>query len=325
MTLTQDPPDRIRLTDPADVLAVVPYLLGFRPEESLVVLALEHGRVALTARFDLGAVEQTGPFSHHLRMVLRHVKRPDVVLLAYSSSRSSAETALQEAQRAATPWPVVAALLTDGETWSRPGQPASPFDPTTSAAAASAVLAGLPLLPSRGDLADLVAGPPESRRGELSALVEAATRSVEELSPADRLAAAATWLKGRLESPRPLDDADCLRGAALVRSPACHEMACLAIDRGNAESSMDLWLQVVRVTTGGLEVPALCLLAGAAWMTGNGALQGVCLERASLLEPRLPLLVFLQSVNLAALPPCDWAEALRRVSQAGARAVAYGP
>ena len=49
-------PTVLRLTDPASILTSVPYLVGFEPKDSLVLLAL-HGprkRVGLTLRVDLG-------------------------------------------------------------------------------------------------------------------------------------------------------------------------------------------------------------------------------------------------------------------------------
>ena len=50
-------PARIRLTDPADLIAAIPVLIGFHPEDSLVLVGLAgpelRGRVGLTLRLDL--------------------------------------------------------------------------------------------------------------------------------------------------------------------------------------------------------------------------------------------------------------------------------
>jgi hypothetical protein len=45
MTTTPRPPT-LRVTGLADLLAVVPHLLGFHPDDSLVVLGIVHGRSA---------------------------------------------------------------------------------------------------------------------------------------------------------------------------------------------------------------------------------------------------------------------------------------
>jgi hypothetical protein len=52
-------PARFRLSTPSDIVAAVPYLLGFEPADSLVVLSLKGARrrVGLTARVDLPLAE----------------------------------------------------------------------------------------------------------------------------------------------------------------------------------------------------------------------------------------------------------------------------
>ncbi len=47
------PPARLRLSSPEQVLAAVPYLLGFTPTHSLVVLSLRGKQIGLTMRLDL--------------------------------------------------------------------------------------------------------------------------------------------------------------------------------------------------------------------------------------------------------------------------------
>ena len=42
---------------PTDVLAVVPYLLGFTPERSIVVIAMRDRRVVFQARADVPATD----------------------------------------------------------------------------------------------------------------------------------------------------------------------------------------------------------------------------------------------------------------------------
>jgi hypothetical protein len=46
-------PTRLKVRRPDDLLAVIPYLLGFHPDESLVAVFVRSGRVILTARMDL--------------------------------------------------------------------------------------------------------------------------------------------------------------------------------------------------------------------------------------------------------------------------------
>ena len=43
----------IKLTSPHELLAVVPYLLGFHPTRSMVLLCLSNNKLGLTQRLDL--------------------------------------------------------------------------------------------------------------------------------------------------------------------------------------------------------------------------------------------------------------------------------
>ncbi|PZQ43557.1 MAG: hypothetical protein DI570_29080, partial [Phenylobacterium zucineum] len=49
-------PARLAVRSVDDLIGLVPYLIGFHPEDSLVVMLLEDGRVLVTARVDLAAV-----------------------------------------------------------------------------------------------------------------------------------------------------------------------------------------------------------------------------------------------------------------------------
>ena len=51
-------PTCIRLGGPSDILAVLPYQLGFHPRDSLVVVSLHGTRMGLVQRIDLPAAEQ---------------------------------------------------------------------------------------------------------------------------------------------------------------------------------------------------------------------------------------------------------------------------
>ena len=51
--------DAIKLTSPHELLAVVPYLLGFHPTRSLVLLCLSNHKLGLTQRLNLPRPEDT--------------------------------------------------------------------------------------------------------------------------------------------------------------------------------------------------------------------------------------------------------------------------
>ncbi|WP_431838598.1 DUF4192 family protein [Cellulomonas sp. Y8] len=81
----------ITLRDPADLLAHVDHALGFRPADSAVLVAVESGRIGLTARVDLaGAIEGATGFLRHLNTD----KVQSVTLIAYSDDPAAATQTL---------------------------------------------------------------------------------------------------------------------------------------------------------------------------------------------------------------------------------------
>ena len=50
----------LRVRGPGDLAQAIPYLLGFHPEQSLVLVGLDRHMVTVTARFDLADVARAG-------------------------------------------------------------------------------------------------------------------------------------------------------------------------------------------------------------------------------------------------------------------------
>ncbi|GAA2499233.1 DUF4192 family protein [Terrabacter carboxydivorans] len=62
----------VTLRSPADLLAVVPHLLGFEPRQSIIVVAIRVNKIGLSQRIDLPEHERVEEVSH---AILRHVIR----------------------------------------------------------------------------------------------------------------------------------------------------------------------------------------------------------------------------------------------------------
>jgi hypothetical protein len=72
--------DTLRLKSPSELLAIVPYLLGFEPSDSIMVICLKNSRIGLTQRLDLPPVgEGEGVVRSLMPSLLR--EHPDQVLL----------------------------------------------------------------------------------------------------------------------------------------------------------------------------------------------------------------------------------------------------
>src|SRR5437879_1258514 len=68
----------LRLRSPADVVSAIPYLVGFHPADSVVVLACDDSAGAYAVRLDLTAHDAL--LEHIADLVAR--RRPDAVILA---------------------------------------------------------------------------------------------------------------------------------------------------------------------------------------------------------------------------------------------------
>nr|WP_269778604.1 DUF4192 domain-containing protein [Microlunatus antarcticus] len=316
------------------MLAAVPFLLGFHPQESLVALFLESGRVRLTARYDLG---------DHLDLDVADLvdqHRPTgLVLVVYCADADRGRAALRDQAERLTDVDLVDLLLVDGERWwsldrstgccPSEGNPYAPGDHPLSA---EAVWAGLVARPDRAAVVATVGGPDEEEWAALGRLArpirsrlarESRTARQDALGRAVVAAlphleagpAAGADEEGRAARVARLDDAACLELALLVRDTLVRDVACALVTREDAPRHLALWQQVVARTPPDLASAPLCLVGVAAWAGGNGTLLNACCERLAELDPRYPMGRLLSDVSRRALPPAWWdamADGLRR-------------
>lgn len=112
----------IRLRGPADIITVLPYHLGYRPADSLVVVCLRANRIGMVGRVDLPPPE-VDPDLVAVELVPVVVReRPDAVVLVGFETRAGqaepASVAMRDAIRAAGIRVVDRLLVRDGRWWS---------------------------------------------------------------------------------------------------------------------------------------------------------------------------------------------------------------
>lgn len=163
-------PPLLRVTGPADLAQAIPYLLGFHPERSLVVVGLRAKRVAVTARIDLDDLLDTSVLDFTLASFARSAAEK-IVGVVFDDSvaphgddgglawHELAETVHATAERHGLDVDEVA-LACHGRLWSydcdnpRCCPPEGrPLASDSSRIAATAAYAGLVALPRRSDLA----------------------------------------------------------------------------------------------------------------------------------------------------------------------------
>jgi hypothetical protein len=112
----------IRLRGPADIITVLPYHLGYRPAESLVVVCLMRNRIGVVGRIDLPPPDVDPDLvAVELLPVVRR-ERPDaVVLVGFESTHGQAEpasVAMRDAIEGAGIRVVERLVVRDGRWWS---------------------------------------------------------------------------------------------------------------------------------------------------------------------------------------------------------------
>lgn len=325
----RSPPPAVRLDtrDPQELLGLIPYLLGFRPDESFVLL-LFHGReLLLTARVDLppaAGAEQLADYGHALAVAHR---ASGVVAVAFGADFTAA-TALLDRWRACwaraerdRPGCVLHDVLyADGERWwsrttafGRSRTFGNPYDPRASGAAAAAVMAGLPVLASRAELEASIAGPDESERPGLAALAAKAVRDLERLQPRERQIAMVEAVQARLATEPP--DAECARLAVLAATIEARDAAWSMITVDRADDHLELWRRVVSRTIDRYALAPLALTGAAAWVSGHGALLNCCVERGLRLDPSYSMITLLAELGSSGIPPTLWHELGPRIRE----------
>ncbi|MGB8198585.1 MAG: DUF4192 domain-containing protein, partial [Pseudonocardiaceae bacterium] len=72
---------RIRLSDPSELIAAVPHLVGFHPHDSVVLLALHGRRLGLTLRADLVDNDQAPLLAEQLLVPIARQRPTGVALV----------------------------------------------------------------------------------------------------------------------------------------------------------------------------------------------------------------------------------------------------
>lgn len=318
-------PTVLRLGEPEDLLSAIPYLLKFHPEKSLVFLLLSGRRLLVTARLGIDP-DLDAPDAHTVACYLQQLcadhGADGLLLVGYFPDSDWGSSMVVDVLAWLDPFPVHTALVTDGSRWwsclcdhedwevcDCEDAEGTPYDVTTTTVAAEAVLAGLSVLPNRETLARSVMGPADEavRRAATDAL-EDVLQEVCDLSDEQRRDRMALLVERHCLGQDPLTDREHAELAVLAYDGPVRDVAVGRMRQEDAAAHVELWHRVVARTVAPFESAPLCLLGLAAWISGNGALQVVCMERAERINPDYSLLQILDQINARALPPSAWSE-----------------
>jgi hypothetical protein len=324
---------RLTLHTPTDLLAAVPYLLGFHPADSVVVLGLSGSRVVFSARADLPPpdappTEALG-LADQLGEVLAGQQVDVALIIGYGEATAVTRTVLpvRDALRGFG-LDVGEVLRTDGKRyWSYlcesvqccPAE-GTPYDVTSTEVAAAATFAGQVALPDRTALQESLA---PTRGPDREAIEVATERAAHELAVEAERAANPTASRRRsgvqtlviavrrYRDGGRLSDAEVGRLTLLLAQidvrDLCWARVTTAGDRLRAH--VELWRDVTRRARADLVAAPATLLGYAAWRSGDGPLARVAIERALAADPRYSLAHLLEEALDRALPPSLFEEA----------------
>lgn len=310
---TMHPNPSVRISDPADLIAAIPALLGFRPHRSLVALCLggTPSVIRTVMRHDLPeGVLTTGDRVALERMALVCEGADcDAVIAVVVDDR----TAAPDDDRAPggplvdapldclgaclseVAVPLVAAYATTGIDAGRPwwgvlGDPRCGVvaDPRASEVAAAQVLRGRQIRTSRAELEHLLRPRGHEDRRRMARLLATARHPSSRTVPRGNRAALEFVLArvaGR-GAAGPLADEDVAAIAVALENLAVRDcMLGLAVT-AEADGVEQAWVEMARALPGRSRADPATLLAFSAYARGDGPMAGVALAVALAADPR---------------------------------------
>ncbi|MFI7578305.1 DUF4192 domain-containing protein [Micromonospora sp. NPDC049497] len=319
------PEKTLTVRSPADLVAAVPYLLGFHPDDgSVVVVVFNNRRVTFVARGDLpdrGATtaQVQNPAAHLTQVVRRQQPITDAVIIGYGDAQH-VEPPLRTFDRTFTAQDVpirdllrvtdrrIFSLLCDNPACCPPQ--GIPFDSRTSLISVQATAAGQVAFPDRAAVAARFAPVGGADRDAMRrATGEAITRAASLRDAGDAAAheAGARAVRAALrqhDAGKRLADDEVAWLTVLVTRPSVRDLAMELTEPH--DQHVTFWAEVTRRAEQPLVPAPATLLALAAWRCGDGALALLAVEHALAIEPTYELAGLLEQALHVGLPPSEF-------------------
>ena len=258
---------------PDELLAAVPHVLGFKPEESIVLVPFRPGLPITRVNLPTNAADReevwdalSGPYGRHARPGAR------LAIVCFTQDRRSAELASQHLSNRLETVGITThiRLWSDGERWREfnTGQTGLQTEATAERIAAATVLSG--------------AAQPAANRASLAASVVGDREPITQLLPAARAAAAVStpgaerdWALDRLEQfhtdGNRLSDGDGARMLVAMETIRTRDALWEDMSRENHTSHLALWNDLTRRAPDEVRAAPASMLGFASWLHGDGA------------------------------------------------------
>src|SRR5271163_3702039 len=336
----QAPQDRepalvVRAGSPTALLRLVPHLLGFMPEASLVVIGVAppRDRIRVTLRYDLPdppAADLVAEIAEHALGVLSAQRLTAAVAVGYGPEALVAPVA-RELREAAWQAPIELReflRVADGRYWSyvcgnEKCCPAEgvPFDATAADPAEAEALTAVGdrvlatraavvarVAPLGGTAAEAMRQATRRAEQHVAQLLAKVRRSgrlgaARQMIAAEGLAAVGTLIVRYRDGGRFTSDYEIARITVALRDLRVRDDAWARMDPGHSGAHQRLWIDVVRRVQPGYVAAPAALLAFVAWQSGDGALANVALDRALADDPRYSMALLLRDALDGGAPP----------------------
>lgn len=307
------------ITSPADLLTAIPFLLGFVPRSSLVVISLKDQIVEMTMRSDFPAEEKYSEVATELLEQLTAHKIDEILLVAYLPEELNFDTSFL--QQLFTDLNVEISVrdfvLVSGDRWrsmSCIDDDCCPIEgrklPEIGASllAAEEVVAGNPMpLSSEADLIASIAFVPSPWDGGFS---EAIDQHWQELQTFDSKECAKAGVVSLLKLITEFSE----RGYIKERETVVKVLAALsdiqvrdfaigAHEEQSLVTHWSMWRWLLRMAPKQCVAPVATIFAILSYERGDGALAQRALDRAVAIDPEYSLALLLRRTFSAGWPP----------------------
>ncbi|NKQ52968.1 DUF4192 domain-containing protein [Amycolatopsis sp. K13G38] len=335
-TTTTKLPDgrtRINISDPAQLIAAIPCLLGFCPENSIVLIGLSKGKgtkITALVRVDLPAADLEtdaveaitralcqNPGEEVLTVVIgRHPDHPPgssgpphsalvrrVAAAFHKRGRKAGYAAWVPEIRGGARWRTYRECAPDNE--------GVLPEPASTVMAAVCVAEGLVTFDSRAEMEKLLEPDDPLAHDRRARLLDTAVDALApDLTPKSTYEQYARIVRAAIDQVRRDDlsftDEKVVRLALALSNPLVRD-SCLrtALPQGSVRSryARRLWLELVRLTPPPERAEAAALLCHAAYLHGEGSFAIMAAENALDADPSHPLASLLHACLTHGLPP----------------------
>ena len=317
-------PTPVTVRTPSDLLACVPLMLGFLPQDSAVLISLPPG-AGPHARADLDAGTDLDDLAHALLApVLRHeVARVALVTYGPLLRARQAAVRLHEVFVGAG-IEVVAVVAADGTHWISfgPGEHETTpreYDALAHPFVTEAVVEGQVVLGSRGAVRDQLAADPDLVR-QVDALLGhgRAEAPVVPVAPQVSPAWAVECLRRHVQERTLPEASEIARLLRAVEETPGRDAAWAWAEKQDARHHVEIWLRVLRGCTPPGRSAAAAILAFHAWLAGDGALAWCAVEASQASGTPCSLASLVEDLLQEAATPRGWVP-LMHPDQGGSR------